>query len=391
MRNPREAHGLIPTRGQDRQAAAGTGERGGRIVFVLPSFAGGGAERVVVTVAGTLAQRGRDIHLIALSGAGPLESLAPAGLPVHVLDRPRVRQALPALVRTIRRLRPTALVSTISQLNLAVAALRPVLPASMAVYLRETNTPSRNLANLPPLANLLMRSGYRMLYPKATGVVCNAGIVAQELELDFLVEPARIHRIDNPVDIAGLRARAQPARRAPGPGARFVAAGRLTRQKGFDRLVESFARLSPDSHLTILGEGPDESALRRRIDDLGLAKQISLAGFQAEPWRDYAGADAFLLPSRWEGMPNAALEALACGTPVIATSEAGGIAEVAKDAAPGAVSVAEWGEAFDTAMAAVGGNPQTDQLPDSLLPSRFALDAVVDRWSVLLGCGRAAP
>jgi glycosyltransferase involved in cell wall biosynthesis len=344
----------------------------------------------VVTVAGTLAQRGGDIHLIALSGAGPLASLAPAGLPVHVLERPRVRQALPALVRTIHRLRPTALISTISQLNLAMAALRPVLPASMAVYLRETNTPSHNLANLPPLPSLLMRSGYRVLYPKATGVVCNAAIVARELELDFLVEPARIHRIDNPVDIAGLRARAQSVRRAAGPGARFVAAGRLTRQKGFDRLVESFARLSPDSHLTILGEGPDESALRRRVEDLGLAKRISLAGFQAEPWRAYAGADAFLLPSRWEGMPNAALEALACGTPVIATPEAGGIAEVAEDAASGAVSMAEWGDAFDTAMAAVVANPRPDPLRASLLPSRFSLDAVVDRWSDLLDCGGAA-
>ncbi|MBT5415938.1 MAG: glycosyltransferase, partial [Rhodospirillaceae bacterium] len=198
----------------------------GRTVFLLPSFAGGGAERVVVTVAGTLAERGRDIHLIVLSGTGPLADLVSSALPVHVLDRPRVRAALPALVRTIRRLRPATIVSTISQLNLAVAALRPAMPAGMAVYLRETNTPSRNLASLPPLAHLLMRGGYRMLYPKATGVVCNAGIVAQELERDFLVEPARIHRIDNPVDITDLRARARPTRRAPGPGPRFVAAGR---------------------------------------------------------------------------------------------------------------------------------------------------------------------
>lgn len=390
MRHSREAPGLIPSRGQDARAAANTGDRGGRTVFVLPSFAGGGAERVVVTVAGALAERGRDIHLIALSGAGPLANLAPAALPVHVLDRPRVRHALPALVRTIRRLRPATLVSTISQLNLAVAALRPALPASMAVYLRETNTPSRNLANLPPFAGLLMRSGYRTLYPKATGVVCNAAVVAWELEMDFMVEPARIHRIDNPVDIAGLRSRALPVRRAPGPGARFVAAGRLTHQKGFDRLIDSFARLPSDSHLTILGEGPDEAALRRRIEDRSLEKRVVLAGFQADPWRAYAGADAFLLPSRWEGMPNAALEALACGTPVIATPEAGGIAEVAEDAGPDAVSVAEWGEPFDSAMAAVVAAPAGDDLRGDLLPARFALDAVVDRWAALVDFGRPA-
>lgn len=353
-------------------------------MFVLPSFAGGGAERVVVTVAGALARRGRDVHLIVLSAAGPLAGLAPSALPVHTLDRPRVRGALPALVRSIRRLRPGVIVSTISQLNLAVAALRPALPAGAALYLRETNTPSRNLANLPPLLQLLIRAGYRSLYPKATGVVCNAEIVAQELALDFMVEPQRIHRIDNPVDAAALRARALPIRRHPGTGRRFVAAGRLTRQKGFDRLIDAFARLPGDSHLTILGEGPDAEALRARVAAAGLAERVALRGFEDTPWRDYAGADAFLLPSRWEGMPNAALEALACGTPVVATPEAGGIAEVADGARPGAVTVAPWGEAFDTAMLAVTGGPCPAALRDSLLPPRFCLDTVIDRWAALL-------
>lgn len=380
MRNPREATGLSAASGPSARA-----EAVGRTAFVLPSFAGGGAERVVVTVAGALAARGLDSHLIVLNAEGPLAGLAPPALPVHALDRRRVRAALPALARTIRRLRPAAVVSTISQLNLALAALRPFLPTGTAIYLRETNTPSRNLSGLPPLAHALMRAGYRALYPKATGVVCNAGLVALELERDFLVEPARIHRIDNPVDIADLRARAGPVLRAPGPGPRFLAAGRLTRQKGFDRLLDAFARLAPDTHLTILGDGPDAAALLRRAQALNLAERVVLPGFEDEPWRHYAGADAFLLPSRWEGMPNAALEALACGTPVIATPEAGGIAEVAEDAPPGAVTVAPWGEEFEAAMAATVSRAPTDGPRECLLPDRFALAAVVERWIVLLG------
>ena len=101
------------------------------------------------------------------------------------------------------------------------------------------------------------------------------------------------------------------------------------------------------------------------------------------PWPHFAGADAFLLPSRWEGMPNAALEALACGTTVIATPEAGGIAEVAAEAAGGAVTVAAAGAPFEAAMAAVRASPPEGPRA-SLLPARFEVAAVAERLGALL-------
>ncbi len=80
-----------------------------------------------------------------------------------------------------------------------------------------------------------------------------------------------------------------------------------------------FALTSIDAHLTILGDGPRNTKLHDMIISLGVEEKVNLAGFIKNPWAYYAGADTFLLSSRWEGMPNAALEALACGTPVIAT------------------------------------------------------------------------
>ena len=352
-----------------------------RVAFVLPSFAGGGAERVVLTLARALPAARFDTHIVTLDGTGPLAGEVPDGVPVHDLGRARMRRALPALRSCLRRLRPQVVVPTIVHLNLAVLAMRPCLGRGMRIYARESNTPSRSLASLPRPA--LFRWGCRRLYPRADGILCNARAVAEELTRDFRVPRDRIHLIDNPIDTTRLRDAAAPTQRTPGPGPRFVAAGRLTHQKGLDRLIDSIAHAGPESRLTILGEGPEREPLARRIAEHGLEGRVTLAGFEAVPWPHFAGADAFLLPSRWEGMPNAALEALACGTTVIATPEAGGIAEVAAEAAGGAVTVAAAGAPFEAAMAAVRASPPEGPRA-SLLPARFEVAAVAERLGALL-------
>ncbi len=314
-----------------------------RVAFVLPSFAGGGSERVVLTLLAGLDRDRFAPTLIVLHNDGPLAALVPDNISVHDLARPRLRRALPGLTRTIRRLAPVTVVSSLGYVNLGLLALRPLLPTTARLVAREANTPSQSLprSRWPPATWL----GYRLLYPTADAVLCQHDRAAAEMRERFGVPDSRIRRLDNPVDVAGLRAKATP-RREPGPGPRFVAAGRLTRQKGFDRLLAMIARL-PAAHLTILGDGPDRAALESQALALGVGDRARLAGFEPSPWSWYAGADACLVPSRWEGMPNVALEALACGTPVIAMSEAGGIAELA--ARSDAVTVAADTAAFEAA------------------------------------------
>ncbi|MBM3489813.1 MAG: glycosyltransferase [Alphaproteobacteria bacterium] len=351
-----------------------------RVAFVLPNLAAGGAERVALSLlAGLDRQRCRAL-LIVLREDGALRAALPADVALYSTGRPRLLTAFVPLLRTLRRTQPDVLFSTLGYVNLAVLVLARLLAKRPRVVIREANMPSASLPRQNLAGPLVL--GYRLLYRIADAVIASSRQMANELAQRFAVPAARLHVLANPVDSAGLRRQATPPVRAPGDGARYVACGRLTAQKGFDRLLDMLPSLPGAWQLTILGDGPDYDALTRQAAALGLGDRVRLAGFAANPWSWFAGADALLLPSRWEGQSNVALEALACGCPVIATPEAGGIGELADEAA-GAVQLAQIGAPFLAALAAVRPAPPACPRP-SLLPARYEAAAVLAQFQRLL-------
>lgn len=347
-----------------------------RIAFILPSFAGGGAERVLLTFARSLDRAAFAPEIIVLDGTGPWRNLVPADIPISDLSCMRIRTSLLPLIRALRQSRPHVAVSTIGALNVALLAIAPALPRGMRLIVREANTPHRNAES--GITARFYRWAYSRLYRRAAVVIVPASYLAQELSADFGVCPQQIMLLHNPVDEGALSRLARDPVRIPGEGTRFVAVGRLTLQKGFDRLIGMIAAAPETSHLTILGDGPDRSALDAQVAGLGLRGRVWMPGFVADAARHIAGADALLLPSRWEGLPNVALEALAVGTRVIATPEAGGIAEIARLAPAGAVSLAEAGPDFTAAMLAV--TPSSHVIRRSLLPAEFKLETALRRF-----------
>ncbi len=348
------------------------------VTFVMPSLGGGGAERVVLTLLRELDRSAYRLTLVTLDASGPLAADLPSDVPVCDLRRSRLRYAIPALMRTLRSIRPDIVVSSIGYVNLALVALRPFLGKRARIFIREANMPSVSLA--ASRWPRLFRYGYRILYPRADGVVCSSRRMIDEMRDNFGVASARLYLVMNPVDIFRIRAAAHLPKRFPGAGRRFVAAGRLTYQKGFDRLLKAFARLPCDAHLTLLGEGSERGRLVAMAHSLGIEDRVQFTGFCIDPWPMLAGADVFLLSSRWEGMPNVALEALACGTPVIAMKEAGGIGDVAALATAHAVRIANDENEFLQLMGEVEPGP-VNELRPSLLPAEFGPAAVARRYS----------
>lgn len=345
-----------------------------RVAFVLPSYAGGGAERVVFNLVALTEKVEFEPTLVVIDPRGPLKGKLSPRVPVVELGHRSLRSGLIALTKALRELRPDIIFSTFTHINLPILALKPLF-RSTRLIVREANLPSANLPRMP--LPWLFRYGYRHFYKNADAVVASSNRMRNEL-IELGVPSDKLELLHNPVDGAALRAASYPPKRVAGPGLRFVASGRLGWQKGFDRMIQAMSLLPHDSHLTILGEGPERENLNGLVLEMRLSNRVALPGYLSNPAPWIAGADAFVMPSRFEGMPNAALESLALGTPVIATPEAGGIGEI------GVVQTAEFGPQFMSEMTRLNCNPVETARP-SLLPPSFDIDNVATQFQALLG------
>lgn len=309
------------------------------VLFVIPSLQGGGAERVVVTLLRHLDRTHLDLALAVLDNRNPAYAAdLPPGIEIIDLRLRRVRYGLPHLVRLIRRRRPDAVFSVIGHLNLGVALLKPLLPKGVRLFGRETAAVSR--VSHPDGQGLLWRMAYRHLYRRFDQVICQSEDMRRALVDHFGLPCERARVIRNPLDIERVRALADERLRDEPWGhhaIRLISVGRLSYEKGLDILLEAIGLLADQRiHLTILGDGQLRGSLEKLARDLGISDRVRFLGFVPNPYMYMAQASALVLSSRFEAYPNVVLEALACGTPVIATPAPGGIVEIAHEQ-PGCV------------------------------------------------------
>lgn len=366
-------------------------EKNDGCLFILPSLEVGGAERVLINWVNNF-RFNRKI-LVVLSGDGPLSRFLGTNIEVCFLGHQRARRSFLDLIRIVRQKNPDIIVSTITHVNFLTLLLRPCFPRKSKIFVREATLPS-SFFRRGWVRKWVAIIGYKFLYPHADAIICPARIIADEFKTLFGLDEKKLVVIPNPVDVDTLRSRAlENADYVPYDGndksVRFVCVGRLHPAKGFDLLIEKLPSLPVDFKwtLNILGGGDERQRLQSMIDSLGLNHRVFLAGMVENPWKEIAQADMCLIPSRWEGMPNVALESLAVGTPVLAIRTAGGIAEIKESAPDQSVKIVDDYTDFVALMENV--QPMCKAGPKkSLLPPCYSLDQVVEAFSDLAGLSK---
>lgn len=302
-----------------------------KVLLLIPSLVGGGAERFFSTLLRHLDRDRFEPHLALLRAEGEYMRDVPEDVVVHDLKVSRGRYAPPGLVRLIWKVRPHAVLSTLPPTNVALTLSRPLLPRGTKLLLSEAIHNSADLQGDYPSPRFWAWL-YRHLYKRADKVACLSQSMVDDMALNFNVPRGKLVRIYYPLDVQRVRDLAEGGGNPySGPGPHLVAAGRLVRQKGFDLLLAAMPAVRaqrPHARLTILGDGPLRTALIEQAHGLGLAEAVHFPGFQRNPWPYLKYADVFVLSSRYEGLPNVLLEALALGAPIVATDCPGAIREI---------------------------------------------------------------
>ena len=313
-----------------------------KICFVIPTLTGGGAERVAVTVLSALDghRYDRTLYVFSANEGVYFDHIAP-GVRVVVATHRSWFLRLWELAAFLRSSRPDIVMPFLSYFITAIAVR---LSGARARVVFNQGTPTTGFLDDPDFGwGSGVRRGVfalltRWFYARADAVVVTSRGVADDLIAHYGVPASKVRVLHNPVDleaIARLSCEAVEPPIADGTPV-LVAAGRLAGVKNYPLMIEAVAQLAGRMRtaLWILGDGPDRSRLEALARERGVGSVVQFLGFQRNPFRFIAAADVFVLTSTYEGFGNVLIEAMACGTPVVATRSPGTV-EVITDGETG--------------------------------------------------------
>ncbi len=357
------------------------------LALVISDLGSGGAQRVLNTLAHEWLARGHRPCVITLSDAeSDFFTLDPRITRLTIggiAHSPTALHAAWANVRRIRRLRRAlrqsraeTVVAFVGQTNILTILAAVGLGARVVVS--ERNDPARQ-----SLGGRAWDALRRLSYRFADAVTANSHAAVEAL--GRFVPRDKLSYVPNP---------APPLPPMPPADARapiVLSVGRLTHQKGHDLLIDAFARAGrdlPDWRLCIVGDGELKQALQARAATRDIADRVTWAGRVDDPGAFYGQAGIFVLASRFEGTPNAVLEAMACGLPVIVTDRSAGALDFVTDGDNGIVVPGEDAAGLATALAGLMRDPERRRRLGRRARDRMAREsneAVFAAWARVFG------
>lgn len=350
-----------------------------KILFIVPSMGGGGAERVILTLVKYLPRDRFELCLALVKMEGPFLQEIPNDVSVFDLQASRVRYAIPRIVSLIKKQAPDVVFTTLGHLNIALLMVKRFLPENTRLIVREASIVSSILKN--SAGKRIWTGLYRSFYPKADMIICQSIYMLDDLTKEQKISSHNLKVIYNPVDIEKiLRNSKQINPFKADKNYNVIAVGRLDKPKAFHRIINAFPALlnkEPEAKLWIIGDGPLLGELEELVQYLGLKDNVHFVGFQKNPYTWMAYADLFVLSSIYEGLPNVLLEAIACNCPVISLQHPGGTREILEltDQTERYVNNLSWERWwFDC--------PSLDV--QEKLQEHFGLDSIIGQYSDLL-------
>lgn len=305
-----------------------------KFALFLPTLHGGGAERVMLNLAQGLTERGFAVDLVVATVEGEFVNAVPKDVRLIDLKARRVRGCLSRFYLYLRKEKPYALLSAMGHANLAALLVRRFARSDTRIIVSVHASLSKTSSSNHPIQKHLGPFLCKFFYPWADAIVTVSEGAANDLSHIGGLPRESISVIFNPVVMPDLKEKGMAPLEHPwfSPGAIpvIIGVGRLTLQKNFASLIRAFhlLRQSVPARLIILGEGRERENLESLVEELGITEEVQLPGFVGNPYSYMARSALFVLSSEWEALPTVLIEAMALGTPVIATDCPSGPREI---------------------------------------------------------------
>jgi len=295
-------------------------------LMFIPSMGNGGAERVIATLANVLSEKDYNITIITITSS---ESFYKLNKSVEIIGMGNfierknklnkygslIKSAIQSYLffnRVIREKKPDIVLSFLTDTNIISLLSKPFHKTTPFIVSERAE---------PNVRNPFYRFLTKFLYPTADILVCQSNKVAE-----FFPEYSqkKIKVISNPINEESIPKGLPTERKKV-----IVGVGRLFPQKNFDLLIDSFYILQndfPEHKLEIYGEGYLRKQLENKINKMGLNEKVFLKGIKKDVMKHISDAELFVMSSNFEGFPNALVEAMASGLPVISTDFSTGVA-----------------------------------------------------------------
>lgn len=309
-----------------------------KIVIVLHDLRGGGAEKMMVRLANQLVENGDNVDMMLVTGGGQNKPFLDSRVNLIELQCHRTLNAFKPLRSALKKSNAEAILAALTHINV----ITTIVCFSLG-WMKKLHVSERNAFSLDKKvnSNKVMKTAY-FLAPWLYRFMPNPVIAVSQGVADDLVNTTvvKAHNVviaPNPVITDETIQAAKQLPQHPWlinkEAKVIVSVGRLAYQKGFDMLIDAFSQISKEVYckLIIFGEGEQRKSLQSQIDALGLTDVISMPGYTKNPIAEMKAADLYVLSSRFEGSPNAIVEAMSVNTQVVAFDCPHGAREILKD------------------------------------------------------------
>ncbi|MAP95524.1 MAG: glycosyl transferase [Ponticaulis sp.] len=299
------------------------------VILMINSLEGGGAERVFASIANAYDKYSSDLDLfvLLLDESEKKYHIDPGITVLSANANGSLTKSIVNCYDFLKEHRPDTVLSFLTRSNIANAFWSCIFGYRCIISERVSTSKHHGTSFKGQSSKLLTK----LFYPLADQVVCPSRGIADELARVFKIKKSKLTVIFNPVDHDRIRTLAREHVDCPTSGRYILSTGRLVENKNYPLLLEAYAKSQVDHELLILGDGPSRQQLEESVLHLGLKDKVKFLGFQSNPFPFVANADAFISSSNAEGFPNALVEAMCLGIPVVATNCLTGPSEILDD------------------------------------------------------------